>query len=523
MSKQIKATDDDLKKIYEKMNSRNDESSLRGVKMKLSKFKMSKLKSSSDQGTSLSKEEQEALSSGTIRIAASRSRFSLKSDKFQTVKPKMKSSGTPLPENWNNYTAPSDDPDNIKYKLSTRPMNQQRCGSCFACACATTINDVFVFGKNLNYNPDLSPMAIMSCIPDTDGNSKCDGGNPIQVLASLSKNGVTSNRCIDYNSICDASDHCKNNGQGSPSEMKIPECGGCFTKACNKPVKRNKYFIKKPTYISISDGYDEESNEIPGNKNGVQIIKEHLYKFGSAVSGFAVFKNFMNDSSNGEFKDTHGVYIESESYGVDADHVHDFLGCHAIVVVGWGVESRPIKLKSGVELHNTPYWVVRNTWGTVWGLNGYFKIAMYQEPSKANGDTEINPNTSLERFRFYSPPDGGTVPVGGIVLVEPKNNLDEAIVEYTEQPRTLEPLPEDIIKYYCSDAPTMTSSQKDAKDVKDVKKDLNTKNSNMSKEVSKYSKDDEKDIQKSSSIKLLIAIAAACVIIYMLYRYIKRK
>lgn len=515
-----KATDVDLEKLYKKMNEKNDETSMRGVKMKLSKVKMSKLKSSKDEGKSLTTDETEALNDGSIRIGPSRARFSLpvKDKKLKLIGPKFKSSGESLPENWNNYTAPKDDPDNIKYKLSTRPMNQQRCGSCFACACATTISDTFVFGykqdgKQLNYNPEISPMVVMSCIPDTDGNAKCDGGNPIQIFASLANNkkGITSNRCIDYNSLCDASENCKNNGNANPSDMKIPECGGCYTKACNKPVRRNKYFIKKPTYVSITDGYDEESNEVPGNKSGVQIIKEHLYKFGSAVSGYPVFKNFMNDSTNGEFKDTYGVYIESELYGVKPEEAEEFLGCHAIVVVGWGVETRPIKLRSGAVLQNTPYWMVRNTWGTVWGLGGYFKIAMYQEPSKENGNVAINPNTSLERFKFYNPPDGGSVPVGGIVLIEP-----DKIEEFTEPPRTIEPLPEDIIKYYCSDAPTMEIKDKETTKVnKETTKVIpNTTTSKMTSSSK----------ENYTTFFIVIVIVIMIIIIgYFVYRYIKNR
>ena len=54
--------------------------------------------------------------------------------------------------------------------------------------------------------------------------------------------------------------------------------------------------------------------------------------------------------------------------GVFTSREGKWLGKHAVEVTGWGVD----------EETNTPYWIVRNSWGTYWGENGWFRIAMGQ-------------------------------------------------------------------------------------------------------------------------------------------------
>ena len=40
---------------------------------------------------------------------------------------------------------------------------------------------------------------------------------------------------------------------------------------------------------------------------------------------------------------------------------------HAVVAVGWGTSKDAM----GNDL---PYWILRNSWGTMWGEAGYFKV-----------------------------------------------------------------------------------------------------------------------------------------------------
>ena len=79
--------------------------------------------------------------------------------------------------------------------------------------------------------------------------------------------------------------------------------------------------------------------------NNVEEIKMEIYNNGPITAAFYVYDDFFSYKS--------GVYQKtSDSYA----------GGHAIKILGWGVEN-------GVD-----FWYCANSWGTGWGMNGFFKI-----------------------------------------------------------------------------------------------------------------------------------------------------
>lgn len=360
-------------------------------------------------------------------------------NKYESVKPKLRLGTSSLPESWNNFTNPPGNND-IKYKLSTRPINQGLCGSCFACATSTSISDAFVFGENLNFNPNCSPMFILSCL---DGNYKCGGGDSFQTLTDISQKGIVTSHCIDYDSICQNDPSCsmKGNANVSPPSTEqmnsmIPLCGCCAIgkeSFCDKQPEHYKYFIKNIKLVATND----DKNPLP---DAVEVIKEHIYKYGSAVSGFQVFNNFMG---SGTYEETKGIYFETESYGSQNPTGLD--GLHAITIVGWGVEKSPITLSTGKTLTNTPYWWVRNSWGRKWGFDGYFKIAMYQPG--------VNENTALERFNTFTDPNGFGHTIAGVILFEPAGYdiFDSAKSDCSYLNRVSQKTMNDLKDFYCNE------------------------------------------------------------------------
>lgn len=70
-----------------------------------------------------------------------------------------------------------------------------------------------------------------------------------------------------------------------------------------------------------------------------------IQKHGPVQAALSVYADFVNYKS--------GVYQHTTG---------DYLGGHAIKIIGWGTEN------------GTPYWLVSNSWNTDWGDKGFFKI-----------------------------------------------------------------------------------------------------------------------------------------------------
>jgi hypothetical protein len=324
-------------------------------------------------------------------------KYSLQLPKFKLSKEDLK-----LPLYWQNYS--NDEKSDKKFRLSTRPINQGICGSCFAVAISTCISDNFIFNPSnpLDYNPSISPMYILSCVKD-ESNNKCHGGNPSGVIDLIIKSGISTNCGQDYSKICTNFPRCDGPGNKHFEQDKnedindmIPECGYC---ASNPDI----YYIKDKTI----------SYDIPS-------IKQHLMTYGTAIGGFIVLNNFMHDDKNnrGKYLKTNGIYINSVDYSDDPDDKkYDMtqpVGGHAICVVGWGVDTISFTDRNGVTYNNKKieYWLCRNSWGDKWGYNGYFKYAMYR-----NFDDlpPIQLGVALEINNSYN----GTPGLGGIILIKP--------------------------------------------------------------------------------------------------------
>jgi len=75
--------------------------------------------------------------------------------------------------------------------------------------------------------------------------------------------------------------------------------------------------------------------------------KQVIFTTGPIETAFDVYRDFMSYES--------GVYYPTTD---------EKLGGHAVKIVGWGHD----------DVSNLDYWLVANSWGTSWGIDGFFKI-----------------------------------------------------------------------------------------------------------------------------------------------------
>jgi hypothetical protein len=369
---------------------------------------------------------------GVTVIPALNAQLNFTKAKLKAVNPKKLQGVQKPPKEFKNHDPNSKDP---RFVLSTPPGNQSLCGSCFAFSSATAISDVFVF-SGLSFNPNISPMSLLSCA-DLGGNfnNGCEGGNPAELLnyISIDNNppgkGAMSNYCTNYDDQAKAcgddmgpqgSSSCSYstpNGQVFTNSM-IPNCG-----CCGDSFKHYQYNIKNVT-LAYRNGPNDDAT--------VNLIKNHIMEYGVAVTGFAVLENFpMGQDWDTITESTNGVYmVQTYNNGVTSFTSYDgnsggkVHGGHAVAIVGWGEEQNTNRLEdsNGIVQPTIPFWWVRNSWKQEWGtkmngVGGYFKYAM----------GTYNTGYNMEDLNSVPPFDQ----IGGIILFEPANteNNNESTVE----------------------------------------------------------------------------------------------
>jgi len=192
------------------------------------------------------------------------------------------------------------------------------CGACWAFSSTSALSDrIMIMSNNQWPETDLSPQVLLTCEQEDEG---CHGGDPNNAYAYIQENGIPSETCAPYTATgwdtgdtCNQEAICKNCAPGGTCEAQYPH---------------QLYFVT-------------EHGAVSGENAMLQALQEGPIACGMAVTtGFEEYQGF-------------GIYVDPSNITTQE---------HAISIVGYGVEN------------GEKYWIGRNSWGTYWGYDGYFRI-----------------------------------------------------------------------------------------------------------------------------------------------------
>ncbi len=281
--------------------------------------------------------------------------------------------------------------------LLTLPRNQGKCGSCWAFASSSTLADRFNIQSRGKLLLDLSPTKMLLCdfygkeqsilhpelqsdlmyAINAEALSKgaCHGNTLMDAWRYLYNYGTVSEQCIPYDKTIGGDLAFQSIAQFTKNEQ-LPFCStvsGELGDMC-ADVSRNK--ITGEEYGTPARFYRcLHFYAVPGiEKDGgsEENIKFDIFMRGPVSTGMILYPDFY--------------YFNAKTEIYDWDGEGQAIGGHAVEIVGWGEDE-----ESGKK-----YWIVKNSWGTKWGRDGYFYVAR----GKNLGDIEANVVTGLPDF-FY--------------------------------------------------------------------------------------------------------------------------
>lgn len=213
--------------------------------------------------------------------------------------------------------------------------DQSGCGSCWAFGAASAMSDRICIASGQKDQRRVSTEDLLECCYQCG--LGCNGGFLFQTWMQWKEFGVVTGGLYQDKNWCKAYKFppCNHHSSGpyedcSKYNFNTPKC----EKACSNSDYKKSYADDKT--------FAQKIYNVVG---GEQAMMQEIFAYGPVEAAFMVYDDFLAYKS--------GVYAHMEG---------DFLGGHAIKIIGWGVEGK------------TPYWLVVNSWNDNWGDRGTFKI-----------------------------------------------------------------------------------------------------------------------------------------------------
>lgn len=288
-----------------------------------------------------------------------------------------------LPERWL-WT----DVDGVDYTTASHNQHQpnQYCGACWVFGSLAIIDDRLKIQNPTGWTFQASHQALINCGPHYEAG--CNGGEANEAYRWIMENGIPDTGCNNYvakNMPCDALGLCQNCMPAlSPDD---PPTGKCVGKPEGTfPIA----VVRQYSNISI----------IPEDQRKPDVIKQQVLRMKAEIRARGPIACAINALPILDYTPLHPTeadvfpydpYVFTyEKFGNDCDqgkgYIQDCLD-HQIEVVGWD------KDQNGLE-----YWKVRNSWGTWWGENSWFRVETGKNVLGIEADCEWVVPELLEDF-----------------------------------------------------------------------------------------------------------------------------
>lgn len=312
----------------------------------------------------------------------------------------------PVPDNFDGRVVWKD--------LLTPVRNQGKCGSCWAFASTSTLADRFNIQSVGQMHVELSPAKMLLCDfmgaewdvkhpemePElvgeinalTIGSGVCRGNTLYDAWRYLFTLGTTTEQCIPYDKSVKSETQFNSVAEFSRDD-RLPFCtviSGPIGDMCADIAENNitgtEYgtparFYRCIHFYSIAGTPKDNGNEF--------YIRHNIYAWGPVSTGIVVYPDFYAFDPKTEIYEWNGR--------------GNPIGGHAIEIVGWG------------EQDGKKYWIIKNSWGTDWGRNGYFYMA------RGTNTCQIEDNIVTGVPDFFYPIDYNLANPSNFVWAESKS------------------------------------------------------------------------------------------------------
>jgi cathepsin B len=234
----------------------------------------------------------------------------------------------------------------------SRIKTQGKCGCCWAMSTSKTLGDRYSILSGGKLSVELSPYEMVMCegtvFPKLDPDliktrnteaheqGACNGNTLFTAMNFMYSVGLVDTTCVNQGKF---EEYGIADLETIEKAEDVPMCQSILGTNYDRCLDRTRAVRFYRTIAGYKIDKDVES------------IKQEIYKWGPVSAGFQIYDNFL------EKYDGTSIYM-----GPDKDDQNQ--GGHAIQIIGWGKED-------GVD-----FWWIANSWGTDWGLGGYFRMKM---------------------------------------------------------------------------------------------------------------------------------------------------